>query len=151
MGMRLISFDHWTISDIAQKIARVKTKSDNLYYGDGFKLFQELETNLKMLVLDRKDKPISVDFWTSGFSRNEGNFVWCPTGQLVPDFKQFPNSLQSKLSPLDAENCLLSKNGEKTIEVVAENCSLKQNFICEVFHVLTLYAYKIVEFKFIDF
>jgi hypothetical protein len=80
----------------------------------------------------KTDNPKSVDFWTSGYSRNGSKFAWCPTGDFIPDFGSFPNSLQSKLSPLGVENCLLSKNSEKLIEVVAEDCNSKQNFICAV-------------------
>jgi hypothetical protein len=76
-----------------------------------------------LLYVGMLGNPTHVTFWTSGYSRGGGKFVWCPTGQTEENFKA---------SSLDAENCLATLYSDKAAKLLAENCSYKHNFICEV-------------------
>ena len=82
--------------------------------------------------LEKKDAPEKLTFWTAGYEWRKNQHIWCHSGEKMPNYNLWSRISSSLGIQGDEGNCVQLEIGPKMAQLHSVNCSLKQNFICEV-------------------
>jgi hypothetical protein len=83
--------------------------------------------------LEKKEEPEKLTFWTAGYEWRKNQQIWCHSGEAVPNFNSWSGMSSNLRLQGEEGNCVQLEVGPKFAELRSVNCSLKQNFICEVY------------------
>lgn len=133
LGMRLVVLNSDTMFEKLKKFIEMKNKDDSAYAGK-CSIFQ-LALWFKLFIDSyQAETSISVEkmtFWTAGYEWRKNMFVWCHSGDAMPNFNSWIK-VNIQLQNGDAGNCMMAEVSNIASRLTSVNCAQKHNFVCEV-------------------